>query len=67
MEYDQKSLEKRLSVLVREHQGLDAAIAERTAAPPFNQIEVQRLKKQKLQLRDEITRLEDLLIPDIIA
>jgi len=67
MDYDRKGLEKRLCALVDEHKGLDAAIAERTSSPPFNQIEVQRLKKQKLQLRDEIARIEDLLIPDIIA
>jgi len=67
MEYDQKALRDRIAALMQEHKQLDETISEIVAEPPFNQIEVQRLKKRKLQLRDEIIRLEDLLIPDIIA
>ena len=37
------------------------------AEGPFDQIEVQRLKKRKLQLKDEIARVESALLPDIIA
>ena len=67
MEYDQKALRERLSVLMQEHQDLDGAIRALTSEPPFDQLQVQRLKKRKLKLRDEIARIEDLLIPDIIA
>lgn len=67
MDYDQKALQERLSLLMQEHQDLDSAINALIAAPPFDQLQVQRLKKKKLQLRDEISRIEDLLIPDIIA
>jgi hypothetical protein len=67
MDYDQKALQERLSLLMQEHQDLDSAINALTSAPPFDQLQVQRLKKKKLQLRDEISRIEDLLIPDIIA
>ena len=42
-------------------------IAELATSPEFDQIEVQRLKKRKLQLKDEIARLENAIIPDIIA
>lgn len=67
MDYDQKALQERLSLLVQEHQDLDSAINALINTPPFDQLQVQRLKKKKLQLRDEISRIEDLLIPDIIA
>ena len=44
--------------------GKEHGAGERT---PFDQLQVQRLKKRKLQLKDMITKLEDLLYPDIIA
>lgn len=64
---DQIALRQRLAALQEEHQDLDSAIVALTSSPPFDQLQVQRLKKKKLQLRDEISRIEDLLIPDIIA
>lgn len=57
----------KLELLKIEHRDLDAAItslADRTAA---DQLQLARLKKRKLRLRDEISLLEDQLIPDIIA
>lgn len=67
MKADETALRQRLALLQEEHQDLDSAIAALTEEPPFNQLQAQRLKKKKLQLRDEISRIEDLLIPDIIA
>jgi hypothetical protein len=70
---DQLSEEQRaiLSVqlerLRQEHRDLDAAIAALSEAGQADQLQVQRLKKRKLQLRDRLTQLEDTLTPDIIA
>jgi hypothetical protein len=51
----------------QEHRDLDAAIAALQESPGSDLIQVQRLKKRKLQLRDRITFIEDELTPDIIA
>lgn len=57
----------RLSVLRTEHRDLDTAIdALRSMAAP-DQLQLARLKKRKLRLKDEIAVLEDLRVPDIIA
>ena len=56
-----------LATLKVEHQDLDAAVAALEAKPRSDQIQIARLKKKKLRLRDEIARLEDVLTPDIIA
>ncbi|BCA61678.1 hypothetical protein HMP09_0912 [Sphingomonas sp. HMP9] len=50
-----------------EHRDLDDAIAALALASTPEQLQMARLKKRKLRLRDEIASLEDLLIPDIIA
>ena len=57
----------KLEVLRREHRDLDEAIAalELNARP--DQLTLRRLKKQKLALKDQIVKIEDNLIPDIIA
>ena len=57
----------RLKALVVEHRDLDAAIAALNAVKPYDHLQIQRLKKRKLALKDEIARIEDQLIPDIIA
>jgi hypothetical protein len=57
----------RLAELKAQHRSLDDAITEMKAAPGHNQLEIQRLKKEKLALRDGISRLESILFPDIIA
>jgi hypothetical protein len=57
----------RLQVLVQEHGDMDAAIAALLSQNAFDQLQVQRLKKRKLQLKDAISKLEDMLLPDIIA
>jgi hypothetical protein len=57
----------KLEVLRREHRDLDQAIhaLEETGRP--DQLTLRRLKKQKLSLKDQIVKIEDMLIPDIIA
>jgi hypothetical protein len=57
----------RLAMLRMEHRDLDAAIEALRAAPATDQLQLARLKKRKLRLKDEIAMLEDLAVPDIIA
>jgi hypothetical protein len=57
----------RLVWLRTEHRDLDAAIEALRSVPSPDQLQLARLKKRKLRLRDEIAQLEDALIPDIIA
>ena len=64
---DKETIRKRLEELKLEHRDLDDAISRVAENPPFDQIKIQRLKKRKLALKDEISRLQDLLLPDIIA
>lgn len=60
-------LQKRLEVLRSEHRDLDAAIAALTEAGSTDQLQIARLKKRKLRLKDQISHIEDNLLPDIIA
>jgi hypothetical protein len=64
---DKEAIRKRLEEVKLEHRDLDDAIARVAENPPFDQLKIQRLKKRKLALKDEISRLQDLLLPDIIA
>lgn len=64
---DDDQIAARLEILRVEHRDLDAAILALGAATPVDQLQMARLKKRKLRLRDEIAMLEDRLIPDIIA
>lgn len=64
---DIKTLEVRLEHLISEHRDLDDIIAHVIETRPFDQLQIQRFKKRKLSLKDQITRIEDQLIPDIIA
>ena len=57
----------RLAVMRRDHRELDLAIQAMAIVAAPDQLTLQRLKKQKLALKDQIVRLEDQLIPDIIA
>ena len=58
---------RRIELLRQEHGDLEAAIDALLAAPAIDQLQIARIKKRKLRLKDEIAQLEDLLIPDIIA
>lgn len=60
-------MRKRLEALRTEHRDLDAAIDALTAAGSSDQLQIARLKKRKLRLKDQIALIEDYLIPDIIA
>lgn len=60
-------MRKRLEVLRVEHRDLDAAIDALTGAGAGDQLQIARLKKRKLKLKDQIALIEDYLIPDIIA
>ncbi|MBF9046219.1 DUF465 domain-containing protein [Rhodobacterales bacterium LSUCC0031] len=60
-------LRVRLEVLRREHRDLDTAIEALHMAVNPDQLMLRRLKKQKLMLKDQIARIEDELIPDILA
>lgn len=60
-------LRQRLSELQREHRQLDARITEMETSVHANQLEITRMKKRKLWLKDEIARIEDQIFPDIIA
>lgn len=61
------SLADRLVLLEQAHRALDARIAELQSYPYQNQMELQRLKKQKLRMKDDIVRLRSRLIPDLDA
>jgi hypothetical protein len=64
---EERELRAQLARLQQEHRDLDAAIAALQDSPSADVIQVQRLKKRKLQLRDRMTFIEDQLTPDIIA
>ena len=64
---DETEVIRLIGVLRQEHRDLDDAIDALLFAPASDQMQVARLKKRKLKLRDEIAALEDQLIPDIIA
>jgi hypothetical protein len=60
-------LNRKLEQLRSEHRDLDAVIARVSEEAPFDQLQVQRLKKRKLMLKDQIIHIESILLPDIIA
>lgn len=63
----EEEIQQRLAVLRIEHRDLDDSISALIATPHIDQLQLARLKRRKLRLRDEIAMLEDQLIPDIIA
>ena len=64
---EEGDLRAQLARLLQEHRDLDAAIEALQGAPGSDILQVQRLKKRKLYLRDRISFIEDQLTPDIIA
>src|ERR1039457_3107472 len=64
---ERRELREQLARPQQEHRDLDAAIAALATSPGSDVIQVQRLKKRKLVLRDKIRRIEDQITPDIIA
>ena len=64
---DEAELKARLNVLTQEHRDMDAAIDALTRSTTADMLQIARLKKRKLRLKDEIQVIQDMLIPDIIA
>lgn len=64
---DQLVLKEKLATLKTEHRDMDDVIQRLTEQFPVDQLQIQRLKKRKLLLKDMIARLESQLVPDIIA
>ncbi len=60
-------LTEKLSHLRSEHRDLDDVIGRLSQEVPFDELQVRRLKKRKLVLKDQILKIENLLMPDIIA
>jgi hypothetical protein len=64
---DEVNARAKLASLMQEHRDLDAAIDALALAGSIDQLALSRLKKRKLQLKDEITEINNNLLPDIIA
>jgi len=64
---NEEELRKRLELLRVEHRDLDSAIEALSTSANTDQLQLARLKKRKLKLKDQIAVIEDYLIPDIIA
>ncbi len=64
---DEAELTARLHALTQEHRDLDAAIEALRSVAGHDQIQLARLKKRKLRLKDEMHIVQDWLVPDIIA
>jgi hypothetical protein len=66
-EEEKAQIRERLRALETEHHDLDDVIGRLSADPSQDQLQLRRLKKRKLFLKDQIQRLRTRLIPDIIA
>jgi hypothetical protein len=66
-EEELSNIRKRVIELKIEHRDLDDAIQHLIQTGTFEELKIKRLKKRKLQLKDDIARLENTLIPDILA
>lgn len=67
MELDEDAIREHLATIIQEHRDLDGAIEAVQAAGTFDLLQVQRMKKRKLALKDEIEKFRNMLVPDIIA
>jgi hypothetical protein len=66
-EAEEQILRSALAALIEEHRDLDAAIMAMSGHDTADQLQLTRLKKRKLQLKDQIARMGDQLLPNIIA
>ena len=64
---NEEELRHQLEALRSEHRDLDDIIARIGEETPFDQLQIQRLKKRKLGLKDEMLKIESEMLPDIIA
>ena len=62
-----QEIENRLGVLREEHRDLDAAILALQLSGSMDQLQLARMKRRKLRVKDEVQLLENRLVPDIIA
>ncbi len=67
MDSEKKLLLQKIELLKQEHREIDGEISSMNRALSSDQLQIQRLKKRKLALKDEITRLENSIVPNIIA
>lgn len=67
MQEDEEELNKMLEELRTEHRDLDIIIDQLGDVVPVDFLRMQRLKKRKLFIKDQISKLESMLLPDIIA
>ena len=67
MNMDEEDILEKIQELRVQHRDLDDAISALISAGTSNMLQIKRLKKQKLHLKDKISKLEDELLPDIIA
>lgn len=66
-EIDQEALRRELEDLIIEHRDLDDVIHRLQMTGGLEQMQLQRMKKRKLKLKERIVKIEDMLIPDILA
>ena len=64
---DEPAMRRKLEEMRLDHRALDEAIGRLSQDPTMDQVQLRRLKKRKLQLKDFISRIESLLIPDLNA
>ena len=66
-EIDQEALKDELEELIIEHRDLDDVIHRLQMLGGMEQLQMQRMKRRKLRLKERIVKIEDMLIPDILA
>lgn len=64
---DITEMQEKLADLEREHRDLDEIIDRLVRTPPVDLLQIQRLKKKKLLLKDQILKIKSAILPDIIA
>jgi hypothetical protein len=62
-----ETVREKLTEVVQQHRDLDDSIMALERTGTFDQLQVQRLKRQKLLLKDQLEKLQNMLVPDIIA
>ncbi len=67
MNEQELAMTKKLDELREKHRNLDEAIDKMIETKTIDELQLRRLKKEKLQIRDQISLIEDMLYPDIIA